>query len=58
MEKTKEKLIEKISNLEKPNKYVKDFKAPKEVMPDIILVSPRHLFRMPYSLHEKQRYQV
>jgi hypothetical protein len=53
MEKTKEKLIEKISNLEKPNKYVKDFKAPKEVMPDIILVSPRHLFRMPYSLHEK-----
>ena len=22
-------------------------------MPDIILVSPRHLFRMPYSLHEK-----
>lgn len=35
------------------NKYVKDFQAPKEVMPDIILVSPRHLFRMPYSLHEK-----
>jgi DNA primase catalytic subunit len=25
----------------------------KEVMPDLILVSPRHLFRMPYSLHEK-----
>jgi len=22
-------------------------------MPDLILVSPRHLFRMPYSLHEK-----
>ncbi len=53
MEKTKTKLIEKISNLEKPNKYVKNFQAPKEVMPDIILVSPRHLFRMPYSLHEK-----
>ncbi|MBU2052771.1 MAG: hypothetical protein KJ721_00850 [Nanoarchaeota archaeon] len=52
-EKTKKQLIEKISNLEKPNKYVKDFQAPKEVMPDIILVSPRHLFRMPYSLHEK-----
>ncbi len=25
----------------------------KEVMPDLILVSPRHLFRAPYSLHEK-----
>jgi len=25
----------------------------KKVMPDLILVSPRHLFRMPYSLHEK-----
>ncbi|GAI54180.1 unnamed protein product, partial [marine sediment metagenome] len=24
-----------------------------EVMPDLILVSPRHLFRAPYSLHEK-----
>jgi DNA primase catalytic subunit len=52
-EKTKEKLIEKITDLERPSKYVKDFRAPKEVMPDIILVSPRHLFRMPYSLHEK-----
>lgn len=52
-EKTKGPLIEKISDLERPSKYVRDFKAPKEVMPDIILVSPRHLFRMPYSLHEK-----
>jgi DNA primase catalytic subunit len=25
----------------------------KEVLPDLILVSPRHLFRAPYSLHEK-----
>ncbi|MEK6917359.1 MAG: hypothetical protein AABW51_00235 [Nanoarchaeota archaeon] len=25
----------------------------KEVIPDLILVSPRHLFRAPYSLHEK-----
>jgi len=32
-------------------KYKSDFL--KKVMPDIILVSPRHLFRMPYSLHEK-----
>ncbi|MCK4647602.1 hypothetical protein KAT24_01580 [Candidatus Pacearchaeota archaeon] len=47
------KLIDKISELSKPNKYVRDFQAPKEVMPDLILVSPRHLFRMPYSLHEK-----
>ncbi len=46
-------LIEKISNLTKPSKYIKDFQAPKEVMPDLILVSPRHLFRTPYSLHEK-----
>jgi hypothetical protein len=25
----------------------------QEVIPDLVLVSPRHLFRMPYSLHEK-----
>lgn len=53
IEKTKKQLIEKITDLTRPNKYVRDFQAPKEVMPDIILVSPRHLFRMPYSLHEK-----
>jgi DNA primase catalytic subunit len=53
MEKIKENLIEKITDINRPNKYVKDFQAPKEVMPDLILVSPRHLFRMPYSLHEK-----
>jgi len=53
MEKTKERLIEKISRLTKPNKYIKDFQAPEQVISDIILVSPRHLFRMPYSLHEK-----
>jgi len=52
-EKTKNELITKITKLSTPNKYIKDFQAPKEVMPDIILVSPRHLFRMPYSLHEK-----
>ena len=46
-------LIDAISNFLKPNKYIKDFEAPKEVMPDLILVSPRHLFRTPYSLHEK-----
>jgi hypothetical protein len=53
IEKTKDSLIDKISNLSRPNKYIKDYQAPKEVMPDLILVSPRHLFRMPYSLHEK-----
>ena len=53
IEKTKKQLIEKITDLSRPSKYVKDFQASKEVMPDIILVSPRHLFRMPYSLHEK-----
>ncbi|MCF7910341.1 hypothetical protein K9L16_01560 [Candidatus Pacearchaeota archaeon] len=53
MKKTEKQLIEKITEFEKPNKYIKDFEAPKKVMPDIILVSPRHLFRMPYSLHEK-----
>ncbi|MEK6840956.1 MAG: DNA primase small subunit domain-containing protein [Nanoarchaeota archaeon] len=53
METIKKELIEKITEMTKPNKYVKDFQAPKEVIPDLILVSPRHLFRMPYSLHEK-----
>ena len=53
MEKIKHNLIDKISNLERPNKYVMDFLVSKEVMPDLVLVSPRHLFRMPYSLHEK-----
>ncbi len=51
----KKQLIEKISDLMHKNRksYVKDFEAPKQVMPDIILVSGRHLFRAPYSLHEK-----
>ena len=38
-------------------KYIKGDEAigdfAKKVMPDLILVSSRHLFRMPYSLHEK-----
>lgn len=53
IEKTKNKLIEEVTKLYSPNKYVRDREAPKEVMPDLVLVSPRHLFRMPYSLHEK-----
>jgi len=52
---TEKDLIEKVTQISKfgANKYVRDFQAPKEVMPDLILVSPRHLFRAPYSLHEK-----
>lgn len=53
MEKTKNKLIEEITKLSTPNKYIRDYKAPKEVIPDLVLIAPRHLFRMPYSLHEK-----
>ena len=55
MEMTKKELIEKITQLTKSDssKYVKDFQASDAVVPDLILVSPRHLFRMPYSLHEK-----
>ncbi len=53
MEKIKPRLIERITELSQPNKYVKDFHASEQVMPDLILVSPRHLFRAPYSLHEK-----
>ena len=53
IETTKQDLIRDVTNLTKPNKYVKDFQAQKEVMPDLILVSSRHLFRAPYSLHEK-----
>jgi DNA primase catalytic subunit len=53
MEKTKHKLIDEITKLSAPNKYIKDYEAPKEVIPDLVLIAPRHLFRMPYSLHEK-----
>ncbi len=46
-------LIKRITAMTEKRSYVKDFQASKEVVPDIILVSSRHLFRMPYSLHEK-----
>ncbi len=52
-EQIKEHLIEKISEFERPNKYIKDFSVSEQVIPDLVLVSSRHLFRMPYSLHEK-----
>ena len=51
--KTKPLLIQEITKLTTKSKYVKDFEAAEEVIPDLILVSSRHLFRMPYSLHEK-----
>jgi hypothetical protein len=53
IERTHDYLITEVTKLYSPNKYIKDREAPKEVMPDLVLVSPRHLFRMPYSLHEK-----
>jgi len=51
----KKQLIEKISDLMLKDRksYVKDFEFEIQVAPDIILVSSRHLFRAPYSLHEK-----
>ncbi|MBU1252692.1 MAG: hypothetical protein KJ905_02875 [Nanoarchaeota archaeon] len=57
MDVSNKELIEKVTHLTKESagfsKYVRDFEAPKEVVPDLVLVSSRHLFRMPYSLHEK-----
>jgi hypothetical protein len=59
----REKLIDEIGKITSENlkgegikKYIKGEEkvgdAVSKVMPDLILVSPRHLFRMPYSLHE------
>jgi len=58
---TKKQLIEGIAELTTKNisKYIKGHEevgdAARHVMPDLVLVSPRHLFRAPYSLHEKTR---
>lgn len=50
----KNELIKRVTELHEPaSKYIRDYDAPKKVMPDLVLVSSRHLFRMPYSLHEK-----
>tara|TARA_B100000315_G_C14541947_1_gene571364 strand:+ start:10 stop:1149 length:1140 start_codon:yes stop_codon:yes gene_type:complete len=51
--KTKPLLVKEITKLTAKNKYVMDFESAEDVIPDLILVSSRHLFRMPYSLHEK-----
>jgi len=49
------KLVDKISDLTIKNrkKYIKDSEEAEKVVPDLVLVSSRHLFRAPYSLHEK-----
>lgn len=52
-EKANPQVIKELTKLTTPNKYIRDFKASEEVVPDLVLVSPRHLFRCPYSLHEK-----
>ena len=50
----KPKLIDRITELTlKGKSYIKDFSEAEKVMPDLVLVSSRHLFRAPYSLHEK-----
>jgi len=50
-----ENLIERISEITIKDRksYVKDPEEAKKVIPDLVLVSSRHLFRAPYSLHEK-----
>ena len=52
-EKIHPELVKEITKLSTPNKYIKDYRSSQEVIPDLVLVSSRHLFRMPYSLHEK-----
>ena len=54
-ERTKDELVKELSKLTsgESSAYIKDQTVSQLVMPDIILVSSRHLFRMPYSLHEK-----
>jgi len=52
-EKAHKGLVKEITKLSTKNEYIRDEGASKEVIPDLVLVSSRHLFRMPYSLHEK-----
>ncbi|PIN90255.1 hypothetical protein COU57_04055 [Candidatus Pacearchaeota archaeon CG10_big_fil_rev_8_21_14_0_10_32_14] len=54
-ERVKDGLVKELSKLTigPTSAYIKDQTVSQLVMPDIILVSSRHLFRMPYSLHEK-----
>ncbi len=52
-ERIRPELIKRITAISVSNEYVKDIDESEKVIPDMILVSPRHLFRAPYSLHEK-----
>ena len=52
-EKIKPELIKRITEISTLKEYIKDVEESEKVIPDMILVSPRHLFRAPYSLHEK-----
>ncbi|MEM3405683.1 MAG: DNA primase small subunit domain-containing protein [Candidatus Pacearchaeota archaeon] len=46
-------LIKEISRITTKKDYIRDEQEAKRVIPDLVLVSSRHLFRTPYSLHEK-----
>lgn len=52
-ERIKPELIKRITEISTAKEYVKDVEESEKVIPDMILISPRHLFRSPYSLHEK-----
>lgn len=52
-EKIRPELVKRITEISTSNEYVKDVVESEKVIPDMILISPRHLFRAPYSLHEK-----
>ncbi len=49
----KKDLIKEITRMTSDKEYIKDFEEAEKVIPDLVLVSSRHLFRAPYSLHEK-----
>lgn len=52
-ERIRPELVKRITEILTDNKYVKDIEESEKVIPDMVLVSSRHLFRAPYSLHEK-----
>jgi len=52
-EKIHKELVKEITKISMGSEYVRDYESSKEVIPDLVLVSSRHLFRAPYSLHEK-----
>ena len=48
-EKIKPELVKKITEISISNEYVRDTGESEKVIPDLILVSPRHLFRPIFS---------